>query len=127
LVLLALLPPLMLAGTPLPLLWSCLLTPLWLWYYWQWYNQIHYLRCSSTLTLGNTGQLYWFNTGVVAGQLCRGGLVSQYAIKLRWQRLADNGYCQRWVFSDQCADAEFRALARAVTQQNWSLTGSGRG
>jgi hypothetical protein len=126
LALLALLPPLLLAVMPLPVLWLYLLTPLLLLFYWQWYGQLQRLKQGRMLALGSDGQLHWFEPHDAAqpsqhGQLLPGGLVSQYALKLCW-RAADNELRQYyWVFADQCPEAQFRALARAVNQQNWGM------
>ena len=125
LLLTALWPPLLLALTPMPW-WALLLaTPLLLACYSFGYRAFQQLQQAVSLALNRDGSVYWFdaaeagaNTAAPA-QLCRGGLVSQWALRLNWQIGKDKRTYQRWIFADQCSSAEFRALARAINQQNW--------
>lgn len=121
-VLLALMPPLVLAVSPLSGAWLFLLAALAFIYYWLWYNSLAQLRQSTLLTLTDDGQLHWFGHYRHSGQLTGGGLVAQYVIRLRWRD--STGKCgQCWVFADQCNEAQYRALARVVNQSNWSPKG----
>jgi hypothetical protein len=117
--LLALMPSLVLAFTPLSVGWLLLLLPALLLYYWQWYLNWSELNQRVMLTLNSDGALHWFGDAPARGQLANGGLVSQFAIKLRWHRQSDRLDCQRWIFADQCSAQQFSALARAINQHNW--------
>ena len=107
-----------------PMPWWALLfaVPLLFSSYWLGVRQYHQLRRQQALLLHNDGTVHWFtlpaSAAVVSGTLC-GGLVSQWAIKLCWQRDNSKAISQQWVFADQCPPAQFRALARAVNQANW--------
>jgi hypothetical protein len=83
-VLLALMPPLVLAVSPVTGQWLFLLVSLAFIYYWQWYSHFAQLRQSQQLTLTDSGQLHWFSPHNRFGQLIAGGLVAQYFVRLRW-------------------------------------------
>ncbi len=116
---LAMLPPLIMALTPAP--WPALLlfALLCLWFYTRWYQVFVASQQPQQLTL-QQNTLHWFAPPDGSSTLCRGGLVSQHALKLCWLSANGQQRRQRWVFADQCSDTEFRALARAVNQCNWS-------
>ena len=95
--------------------WALLLaTPLLLACYSFGYRAFQQLLPGVSLALNRDGSVYWFdaeagaNTAAPA-QLCRGGLVSQWALRLNWQIGKDKRTYQRWIFADQCSSAEFRA------------------
>lgn len=113
-------PPFVMAFSPLSAVWLIVLLPALLLFYRQWWHSWHSVNQPALLTLNTDGKLYWFGGAVASGQLASGGLVSQYAVKLRWRRHTDQRVCQRWIFSDQCLPAQYSALARAITQQNWA-------
>ena len=89
------------------------------------YRAFQQLQQGVRLTLNPDGSVYWFDAAAAGGntaapaQLCHGGLVSQWALRLNWQTGKGKRAYQRWIFADQCSSAEFRALARAINQQNW--------
>jgi len=120
--LLALVPPLVLAVSPVTGQWLFLLVLLAFIYYWQWYSHFAQLRQSQQLTLTDSGQLHWFSPHNRSGQLIAGGLVAQYFVRLNW---CDSAGKRRhsWVFADQCDELQYRTLARLVNQSNWSARG----
>ncbi|HEX5793500.1 MAG TPA: protein YgfX [Rheinheimera sp.] len=117
--LLAIMPPLLLAFSPITGGWLYLLALLAFVYYWQWYGSFVQLQQSAMLTLTGEGDLHWFGKENLAGQLVSGSLISQYAIKLCW-RDKTNQLHQRWIFVDQCSESQLRTLARVINQHNWS-------
>lgn len=125
LLLTALWPPLLLALTPMPW-WALLLaTPLLLAGYSFGYQAYQQVQQARLLALNSDGSVYWFDPAETGGntaapaQVCHGGLVSQWAVRLSWRQSKEQRPYQRWIFADQCSSAEFRALARAINQQNW--------
>ena len=89
-------------------------------FYWHWYGVLQQLRYSSaTLTITDNSQLHWFNSNLPPGRLLPGGLVSQHMLRLQWQADTDQRCYRKWIFADQCSEMQFRALARAISQQNW--------
>lgn len=118
LVVLTVLPALVLAVTPVPLLWWLWLVPVLLLFYCQCYAQWFALKQTAALALLADGQLRWFGVALPPGRLSDSGLISHYAIRLDWLGEGQRRY-RRWIFADQCPDADFRALARVVNQRNW--------
>jgi hypothetical protein len=117
-VLLLLMPLLILAALPLPLIGFIAVTPCLLGYYLLCYTQWQQLQFATAFTLNDKAELFWHGENQQPAQLS-GGLISEYAIQLRWQQQGDRRVIQRWVFADQCDDNSFRALARAVNQLSW--------
>lgn len=120
--LLALMPPLVLAFSPLQGYWLYLLALLAFIYYWQWYSHFARLRQQQMLTLTNDGLLHWFGSYNSSGRLTAGGLVAQYAVKLCWRDQSGKQH-QRWILVDQCDEPQYRALARLINQSSWSAGG----
>ncbi|MGP9800302.1 protein YgfX [Rheinheimera sp. NSM] len=116
---LALMPAFVLALTPMPLLWWFGVAPLLAGFYWLCYGQWQALQQSAALALQADGQLRWFGTALPPGKLSDAGLISQHAIRLCWRGETDKRHYQRWIFADQCPEADFRALARVINQRNW--------
>jgi len=117
--LLAALPVLVLAVVPLNgggVMLAAVLLPL---FYWHWYGVLQQLRQSAALTITDSGQLHWFNISLPNGRLLPGGLVSQHMLRLQWQADTGERCYRKWIFADQCSELQFRALARAISQQNW--------
>jgi hypothetical protein len=122
--LLAALPVLVLAVTPLGGTGVMLVALVLLLFYWHWYGVLQQLQQSAALTITDNSQLHWFNSALPPGRLLPGGLVSQHMLRLQWQADTDQRCYRKWIFADQCSEAQFRALARAISQQNWQ-SGSG--
>lgn len=106
--------------------WALLLaTPLLLAGYSFGYQAYQQVQQARLLALNSDGSVYWFDPAETGGntaapaQVCHGGLVSQWAVRLSWRQSKEQRPYQRWIFADQCSSAEFRALARAINQQNW--------
>lgn len=118
---LAAIPPALMAVSPLNGGWLYALLVLAFIYYWQWYSVFVQLYARQQLTLTAEGQIHWFEPRAGSGQLVAGGLVAQYALKLCWQDGASQRR-QRWVFADQCSAMQYRALARSINQTNWAAT-----
>lgn len=127
---LASLPLLLMAVTPLSVPALCLLALLCALFYYLWYDSLRQSRRSTMLTLdGEILHCFTQATQQSAQQtehksvqqyrLMPGGLVSQVALRLSRQSLSDNKQSQFWLFADQCAPEQYRALARAVNQLNW--------
>jgi len=122
--LLAALPVLALAVTPLGVsgvILVALVVPL---FYWHWYKMWQQLHHGVALTVTDNSQVHWFNSALPAGRLLPGGVVSQHMLRLQWQAEPEQRCYRKWIFADQCSEAQFRALARAISQQNWQ-SGSG--
>lgn len=115
---LALLPLFIVAALPLPPLWFAALVPCLMLYYLHCYKRFLQLNAAVAVVITAQGELHWHGEALASGRLY-GGLVSQYAILLRWQQMGSKQRHQRWVFADQCDDDSFRALARAVQQLSW--------
>lgn len=120
LILLAFTPALVLAFSPLTGFWLYILAVVSFSYYWQWFAQFQRLTVTATLALNLDGSVQWFGKVAGSGNLSAGGLICPYALKLCWRDNLHNRLHQRWVFADQCSDQQFRALARAINQCNWS-------
>ncbi|WP_215396482.1 protein YgfX [Rheinheimera oceanensis] len=93
-------------------------------FYWHWYGVLQQLQQNAALTITDNSQLHWFNSNLPPGRLLPGGLVSQHMLRLQWQADTDQRCYRKWIFADQCSEMQFRALARAISQQNWQ-SGSG--
>ncbi|MDR6981524.1 hypothetical protein J2X32_000132 [Rheinheimera pacifica] len=117
--LLAALPVLVLAVTPLGVTGVILVAVVLPLFYWHWYGVLQQLQQSAALTLTDNSQLRWFNSNLPPGRLLPGGLVSQHMLRLQWQADTDQRCYRKWIFADQCSEPQFRALARAISQQNW--------
>lgn len=120
LILLAFMPALVLAFSPLTEFWLYIVAVASFTYYWQWFAQFQRLTVTATLALNLDGGLQWFGKIAGSGNLSAGGLICPYALKLCWLDNLHHRLHQRWVFVDQCSDEQFRALARAINQCNWS-------
>lgn len=117
--LLAIVPVLTLAITPLGgagVILVAVSLPL---FYWYWYGVLQQLRHGASLTITDNSQLSWFNSALPAGRLLPGGLVSQHMLRLQWQADSDKRCHRKWIMADQCSEPQFRTLARAISQQNW--------
>ena len=99
-------------------------------YFWQCHRWFGQPGSTKHLVIAADNQLHWFApeqgmSGKPAlaqhGLLQPGGRVSEWFIQLCWQQQTaakpQRRYC--WILADQCSEAEYRALARIVTQLNW--------
>lgn len=117
--LLAALPVAVLAVTPLGITGFIVAVLVLLLFYWHWYAVLQQLQQSDALTLTDNTQIFWFNSNLPPGRLVSGGLVSQHMLRLQWQPETGQRCYRKWIFADQCSEPQFRALARAISQQNW--------
>ena len=89
------------------------------WFYWYWYRVWQHHKQPLLFSLSDNGELHWTATALPSGRLYRGGLVSQWVLKLNWRSSAGNQQFEKWIFPDQCSAEQYRALARALNQHNW--------
>ena len=148
---LSLLPALQLWLMPVQGLWWWLLAlslPL---YFWQGYQLFMQLGVTEQLVIAPDNQLHWFTAeqrqadqhkavqqktaqqepaqqAARHGQLLPGGRVSEWFIQLCWQQHTPSKpkRCYCWIVADQCSEAEYRTLARIVTQLNWQRSSQQR-
>lgn len=146
---LSLLPALQLWLMPVQGLWWWLLALALPLYFWQGYQLFMQLGVTEQLVIAPDNQLHWFTAvpglsvqhkpaqiAARHGQLLPGGRVSEWFIQLCWQQqtsLHSQLQPQRdpkrrysWIVADQCSEAEFRTLARIVTQLNWQRSSQQR-
>lgn len=114
---LLLMPLLIMATVPLSPIWLLAMSAVLLLFYWQWWGQFQRLAKTESFTLTAKGELHFVSPYRLVK--LTGGLVSTQAILLRGNIDSRNTSFQYWVFADQCSDAQFRALARAVNQCSW--------
>lgn len=91
-------------------------------FYWHWYQVLQRPSTATGLVLTDTGELHWLPSHAAKpGKLLAGGLISAFAIQLRYQA-ADGKIHRCWILADQCRASDFRTLARYVNQANWPAT-----
>ncbi|MCC5826345.1 protein YgfX [Alkalimonas sp.] len=109
---------------PLQGLWLALFLLIWFAFAWIWWQSWQQAEPSHTLLLGDMGEVRWLPADRPSGVLLAKSLVLPWAIWLCWRTAPDKkapaGRLQQyWLLADQCSDADFRALARAIRQCRW--------
>ncbi|CAM3766458.1 protein YgfX [Rheinheimera salexigens] len=115
-------PLLVLMANPVPTSGWLIIIPLLLGYYLTWLALIQRRQNKQLATITADGQLHWFAPINDTGQVKVGGLVSQYVLRLDWYSDNQQRLLQQWIFFDQCQPTDFRAIARVISQTNWSVT-----
>jgi hypothetical protein len=115
------LPMLVLLANPVPIVTWLIVGPLILLYYFIWLRAVQRRQVSQQAALSVEGNLHWFAPINDRGRVKQGGLVSQYALRLNWYSDNQQQVLQQWIYYDQCLPNDYRALARVISQANWSV------